>query len=33
LVKRVADAVREQITLGKPKPGARLMREIALLSF
>jgi GntR family transcriptional regulator len=30
LVKRVADAVREQITLGKLKPGARLMSEIAL---
>jgi GntR family transcriptional regulator len=30
LVKRVADALREQIASGKLKPGARLMSEIAL---
>jgi len=30
LVKRVADAVREEITSGKLRPGARLMSEIAL---
>ena len=30
LVKRVADALREQIASGKLKPGARLISEIAL---
>ena len=30
LVKRVADALREQIASGKLKPGARLISEVAL---
>ena len=30
LVKRVADALREQITSGQLKPGARLISEVAL---
>ena len=30
LVKRVADALRDQIASGKLKPGARLMSEVAL---
>ena len=30
LVKRVADALREQITSGQLAPGARLISEVAL---